>query len=338
MSRDDLVHAVALREQDIRDSYSEELCGITFEELIDMMVLDGCFLLTLFLTVAREINYKDPIFSLPWVLSSIQRDLLLLENQLPLFVLQTLLETAQFPSTIGVTTIALKFFSYSSQKPRKCRAVHKICDAKHLIDLIRKAYIPISHQTTISGLESDTNSPLTSGDSLKLTLSATKLRSSGIKFKLKTNEVVDTFLDISLDKGKLQIPELFISLLILNGIAFEQFCADFASHITSYPIFIGSLIKNGRDAALLEEEGIIQNYYGTEDEVCQFFKKITKDFAFDMEKSYLKPVFVGVNEYTANGFHVSWARFKHTYFGSPWSLSNYLIGILTVELAIVQIF
>ncbi|CAL9231170.1 unnamed protein product [Arabidopsis halleri] len=79
----ELVKAVSNLEGDIRESYSEDL-GLDPETLVEMMVLDGCFILTLFMVVSREVdptNNDDPIFTVPWVLPSIRADLLLLENQ-----------------------------------------------------------------------------------------------------------------------------------------------------------------------------------------------------------------------------------------------------------------
>ncbi|RIA04073.1 hypothetical protein BRARA_K01729, partial [Brassica rapa] len=79
----ELINAVSTLEGDIRGSYSEDL-GLESEELVEMMVLDGCFILTLFLVVSGKVvctNLDDPIFRMPWILPSIRADLLLLENQ-----------------------------------------------------------------------------------------------------------------------------------------------------------------------------------------------------------------------------------------------------------------
>ena len=84
-----LVNVVSNSEKAIRDSYSENL-DLSQEKLTKVMLLDACFILMLFLVVSREIEYKnfnDPIFKLRWILPTLRSDLLLLENQVPLFLL-----------------------------------------------------------------------------------------------------------------------------------------------------------------------------------------------------------------------------------------------------------
>ncbi|KFK32569.1 hypothetical protein AALP_AA6G260000 [Arabis alpina] len=356
-----LFRAVEVKEQQIRDSYSEDLVGFETEELIKMMVLDGCFLLTLLLIVADKLSFEDPILSLSWVLPSIRRDLLLLENQIPLFVLQTLLETANFPWTSGLNimvclnTIALEFFSYSFERASESRVVnHNVnnCGAEHLLDLIRRTFIPVPPETIIPccslncglccSLNCGINPTPETKRFLKLVLSAKLLRSNGIKFERKKSSMVSTFLDISLSKQcELHIPEIcldnFISLVLLNCIAFEQFHAESPSYVTSYAMFMGSLINNERDAAFLGEEGIIQNYYGTDDEVCRFFKRITKDYAFDIKTSYLASVFAGVNEYTSHGYNVQCAGLKRTYCGSTWIICSSFAALALLLLTLLQV-
>lgn len=343
VSEGNLRHVLAGREREIRNSYSETLVGFPSDALIETIFLDGCFLLTLFLVVAEKLSYQDPVFCLPWVLPSIRRDLLLLENQIPLFILHILLETVNFPCTRGrdihnfLNSIVFEFFSYSFDKLWRRRALHHNVQnrgEKHLLDLIRHTFFPI--------LTSGTDAIPEPSGYLKLILSAKNLRSSGIRFKSKSSTMANTFLDITLTNGKLHIPEIaldnFSSLVLLNCIAFEQFCGNSTNHITSYAMFMGSLINNERDAAFLEEEGIIQKYLGTDDEVSRFFKSITKDCAFDINRSYLKNVLVGVNRYTDNCFNVKFAGFKQTYFGSLWIIVSSFAALVLLVLTLFQVF
>lgn len=109
----ELVNAVSRLEGDIRGSYSEDL-GSDSEKLVEMMVLDGCFILTLFLVVYT--NLDDPIFRMPWILPSIRADLLLLENQVPYVLLQTLFETSKLVTSSCLNELVFEFFDYSLQK------------------------------------------------------------------------------------------------------------------------------------------------------------------------------------------------------------------------------
>ncbi|KAI9092937.1 hypothetical protein K1719_027460 [Acacia pycnantha] len=93
------------KEADIRQCYAEMLRDdIDREKLVEMMLLDSVFIMELFLRVQRQKSeeedskngknvekqtYSDDIIvKQSWLNKSIQRDLLLLENQIPLFILQ----------------------------------------------------------------------------------------------------------------------------------------------------------------------------------------------------------------------------------------------------------
>jgi hypothetical protein len=67
------------------------------ERFLEMMIVDGCFLLEVMRTAAgknvEDYAHNDPIFSshgILYMVPYIRRDMLMLENQLPLLVLQKL--------------------------------------------------------------------------------------------------------------------------------------------------------------------------------------------------------------------------------------------------------
>uniref|UniRef100_M4E328 Uncharacterized protein n=1 Tax=Brassica campestris TaxID=3711 RepID=M4E328_BRACM len=290
----ELINAVSTLEGDIRGSYSEDL-GLESEELVEMMVLDGCFILTLFLVVSGKVvytNLDDPIFRMPWILPSIRADLLLLENQVPYVLLQALFETSNLVTSSCLNELAFEFFDssswtthYKNQKPKK-------------------------------------------------------LHFRGIKFKPRMN--TDSILDIRFRNGVLHIPPVvmddFTATVFLNCVVFEQLYADSSNHITSYVAFMACLINEESDAAFLSERRILENYFGTEEEVSRFYKSIGKDVALDLERSYLAKVFEGVNEYSSKGFHVHCAEFVHTHFDSPWTFASSFAALLLLMFAALQVF
>lgn len=126
--------------------------------------------------------------------------------------------------------------------------------------------------------------------------------------------------------------------MFLNCVAFEQLYADSSNHITSYVAFMACLINEESDAAFLSERRILENYFGTEEEVSRFYKSIGKDVALDLERSYLAKVFEGVNEYSSKGFHVHCAEFVHTHFDSPWTFASSFAALLLLMFAALQVF
>ncbi|KFK39903.1 hypothetical protein AALP_AA3G303800 [Arabis alpina] len=351
----DLVRAVSRLEDDIRLSYSEDL-GLDSKNLVKMMVLDGCFILTLFLVVSGKVvytNLDDPIFRMPWILPSIRADLLLLENQVPYVLLQTLFETSKLGTTCTtLNKIAFEFFDYSIHKPEEFWEKHYSLEAKHLLDLIRNTFVPDLSKRSIKESyltipccsegrqNSSSKSSLNDNGFLGFVLSAKKLHLRGIKFKPRTN--TDSILDIRFSNGVLHIPPVvmddFTATVFLNCVAFEQLYADSSNHITSYVAFMACLINEESDAAFLSERRILENYFGTEDEISRFYKSIGKDVALDLEKSYLAKVFEGVNEYTSKGFHVYCAEFVHTHFDSPWTFASSFAALLLLMFAAMQVF
>ncbi|KAJ4883662.1 hypothetical protein Rs2_33755 [Raphanus sativus] len=328
----ELVNAVSSLEGDIRGSYSEDL-GSDSEKLVEMMVLDGCFILTLFLVVSGNVvytNLDDPIFRMPWILPSIRADLLLLENQVPYVLLQTLFETSKLDTSSCLNQLVFEFFDYSLQKQDEFWAKHYSLEAKHLLDLIRKTFVPVPCQ----------KSKKEDSGFLGFVLSAKKLHLRGIKFKPRMN--TDSILDIRFSNGVLHIPPVvmddFTATVFLNCVAFEQLYADSSNHITSYVAFMACLINEESDAAFLSERRILENYFGTEEEVSRFYKSIGKDVALDLERSYLAKVFEGVNEYSSKGFHVHCADFVHTHFDSPWTFASSFAALLLLMFAALQVF
>ncbi|KAL9394179.1 hypothetical protein Peur_013464 [Populus x canadensis] len=95
---DEKAHApqiVSLLEEKARSCYEGPII-LSSNEFVEMMVLDGCFVLELFRGVAegfKKLGYprNDPVFVMRCSMYSIQIDMIMLENQLPLFVLDRLL-------------------------------------------------------------------------------------------------------------------------------------------------------------------------------------------------------------------------------------------------------
>ncbi|KAG6619489.1 hypothetical protein I3843_01G118200 [Carya illinoinensis] len=78
-------------EERARNCYAERI-SLKKGEFVEMMLLDGCFIIELFRKweMSSPRDEHDPIFQLDWMLPKIARDLLLFENQLPFFVLTKL--------------------------------------------------------------------------------------------------------------------------------------------------------------------------------------------------------------------------------------------------------
>jgi hypothetical protein len=90
-SQEDLASIVKAKVEQIRDCYAETSKFNRTIEFLKLILLDGIFIIELFWRNSKkEEREKDYILSKPWLSDGIQHDLLLLENQLPYFVLEDL--------------------------------------------------------------------------------------------------------------------------------------------------------------------------------------------------------------------------------------------------------
>ena len=409
---EDLRKELKERIEDIRKSYFDPIVEED-DELVNMMVRDGCFLLILFLNASKSLQVENSIYSMPWALPSIRRDLLLLENQIPLFVLDILLKRIHPGGKLN--EIVLAFFNSSFRKNQ----AHNNFEATHLLDLICQTYLSIpdnlpapppfenssapsqtenssapsqtenssapsktensfntrfknifflyfhsapsqtenssapsktenssapsktenssaSSQTENSSAPSQTEN--SSAQSLKLKYSAKELNNRGVTFELSNG--VNTFLGLSFTNGVLNIPKLtlddFLSVVLLNGIAFEQFYGA-STNITSYVEFMGCLINSERDATYLVEKGIVQNYLGMDGEVSLFFKSILKDYVFDIKNNYLANLKTDVENYSSIRYIAMWTNCKQFYMASPWTFLSTVAALTLLLLTVAQV-
>ncbi|KAF5205757.1 hypothetical protein FRX31_004655 [Thalictrum thalictroides] len=328
---EDYLKAIVSMEK-IKNCYSETISFNT-GTFVEMMVLDGCFIIELFRKVGKlvPVDPDDPIFTMPWVFPFLMRDLLRLENQLPFFVLQCLYDLSNIPSsdkTPSLAFLALSFFNNTIQRPDEVIQKYYDLDGLHLLDLFRSSFLP-KIQEESQQVKS----------SVQIIQNVSKLRQAGIRFKPGR---ADSFLDIKFRHGALEIPPVtiddFTSSVFLNFVAFEQCYRNCSMYITTYATFLDCLINTPRDVGFLRDSNIIENYFGTDEEVARFFNNLGKDVAFDIKLCYLSNLFEQVNEYYKKDWHVQWASFKHTYFETPWSFISALAAVILLLLTLTQTF
>ncbi|XP_019052189.1 PREDICTED: UPF0481 protein At3g47200-like [Nelumbo nucifera] len=293
-------------EEEIHKSYSE-ISKMSRNDFLKMMLFDGFFMIELFLRSAEvKKDENDPIFNTNWLYASLVRDMILLENQLPLFVLDKLFVKTKSKfsghENQSLTRLALRFF-----KPLIPNDQHlllkasKFTSSKHLLDLVYKVLL-----VDVKYLQPKSN------PGGNLLLSVTRLRRAGIKFKKGHEET--SFLDIKFSHGVLEIPPVHIEdhfeVLLRNLIAWEQCSNSRPLHVvTSYAFLMNKLISTTEEVGFLCHRGIITNYLGGDEEVSLLFNNLCKEVTLvnfcysevcNQVKSYCKnrlrvwlPTFIG---------------------------------------------
>ncbi|PIA61071.1 hypothetical protein AQUCO_00300530v1 [Aquilegia coerulea] len=263
------LEAMAELEEQARSAYAKQSIEIISQEFIEMMLLDACFILELLRVSVKGFIYcgyswGDPIFSSRGALPCIQRDLLMLENQLPLFVLDRLFALSCEPEeTESVSQLALQFFD--SIIPGCKTATFNLDEpGLHFLHVIRQSLLPASKYTLGCITIKQNHQPQL------MMHCVTMLRSAGVRFQ-KTNS--SNFTDIEFKNGVLSIPRLVIhdstKSIFLNLMAFEQCYPHCCNHVTSYISFMDGLINCPRDVGYLRHHKIIDHGLGSEEEICR---------------------------------------------------------------------
>lgn len=336
---------------------------LSSNEFVEMMVLDGCFVLELFRGAAEgfvQIGYSrnDPVFAMRGSMHSIQRDMIMLENQIPLFVLDRLLGL-QFghPDQKGlVARLALRFFDplMPTDEPLTKSGRNKLESSIGFSN----TFDPLSDQGGLHCLDVFRHSLLRRGPTpeprvwmkrwshasrvadkrrQQLIHCVTELRESGVKFRKKKT---DRFWDVTFNNGILRIPRLLIhdgtKSLFLNLIAFEQCHLNCSNEITSYVIFMDNLINSPADVAYLHYCGIIEHWLGSDAEVADLFNRLCQEVVFDINDSYLSRMSAEVNRYHDHRWNAWRASLKHNYFNNPWAIISFFAAVVLLLLTLAQ--
>ncbi|KAJ4770071.1 hypothetical protein LUZ62_054330 [Rhynchospora pubera] len=336
-----------------RNCYFEGV-DLKSDEFLLMMLLDGCFIIELL--IKWNHGFSDVIFDVGWVLPIIRNDLLLLENQIPFFVIEKLFSLLGDPVAAGDEKITLRIapliqmlLAYLSEGRQTARPVFKVGEIEHILHVYHHCYVPDRSGNSLS-----TNSinvkhylnpkncfkgrPQSSNRRAPRTIPcATELQEAGITFKRRKTTNI---LDIKFREGTLEIP--FISIedtrrtRLLNLVSFEQCYSKLNNDLTSYACFMGALFKTTRDVKLLQEKGIIDNLLATNEELVSFFNWLTENSYLDYEEHYLKDLFINVNRYFNSNCHKWRATLKRDYFSNPWSFISVIAAFALLVLSFLQ--
>jgi hypothetical protein len=330
---EDYLKCIHPLEKVARESYSETI-NLGTDEFLEMMVLDGCFILELFCKVDNTELFEpeDPLVTMPWILPFFYRDFLRLENQIPFVALERLFEIskmADVQSGPSLSLLAMRFFNNIMQRPDQVIERCHNLKGLHLLDLVRSSFISHNEELPPPGGNTPTH----------IIHCVSKLQRAGIQ--LNPGEG-DSFLSVKFKYGVIEMPTItiddFMSSLLLNCVAFEQCHNSDSKHVTTYATFLDCLVNTDKDVGYLCDRNIIKNDFGNDAELARLINNLGKDVAFDINLCYLSKLFNEVHEYYGNSWHVQYASFKYTYFNTPWSFISAAAAFVLLALAFLQTF
>ncbi|VAI41769.1 unnamed protein product [Triticum turgidum subsp. durum] len=334
---DDFVAVVDEVTEELEGAYMDlhsEWRSLGREQFLAMMIFDGCFLLELMRCTAAdgklvgEYANNDPIFSPHGILNMvpyIRRDMLMLENQLPLLLLQKLVEveSGKPPNNDFINRMVLKFLAQSSSP-----FPPGIGLGLHPLDVFRRSML--------TGKCHQIWSPQDIEEDNAIIRSALKLYQAGIQFKPSKTLSLH---DIQFRSGTLSMPTVSVDdsteYMFLNVMAFERLHVGAGNDVTDYVFFMNSIIDSAKDVELLRSKGIIHNAIGCDQAVAKLFNTISRDVMLD-PNSELDAVQRQVNGYLRKPWNIRRASLIHTYFRSPWAFLSLAAAILLLGMTVMQ--
>ncbi|MQL92140.1 hypothetical protein Taro_024749, partial [Colocasia esculenta] len=259
-----------------RAQYAEAI-GLSEDVLVEMLVLDGCFIIEYFVKrVFRKTTETAPLSGVRWGFSHLRRDLMLLENQIPFLVLVKLFSNSKIPffgtrqEPLILMEIALRFLDIKHPmaehpNPKAVLHLYHLCLNPQFVKEVplrysygelvlwpfRKAYdlsslvffgllyLVFMHELPPCFVPCEQESKVP-----RMINCATELVEAGVHFKKK-----------DVDKSEV---ESSTSSKLRNLIALEQCCPQVGSYFTSYAILVDNIINTEGDVAILRGSNIIE--------------------------------------------------------------------------------
>ncbi|XP_062173680.1 UPF0481 protein At3g47200-like [Alnus glutinosa] len=374
-SQEDLLKIIQDNEVKIRHCYSED-SKLSSTDFVKMILLDAIFIIELFvrfhifyvlevkvedneneLFVRTREKENDYMSSQPWLEGDIRHDLILLENQLPFFVLEQLYTFAFSDSSDPVhqlgfimhsacyfSTYIYREFHDDMQLPEEFNNE----EVKHFTDLIRYVFCSVPD--------------LKLTDYLDDVYCATKLDEAGLKFKAVENR---SLLNIRFHRNKwlnycpfsnlswllaclpclksvfpglermqsiLEVPPLKIhdstEALFRNLMALEQCHYPSHTYICNYVMLLDYLIDTERDVDLLVEKKIIVNNIGSNVRVANLINKLCLQIV--KYESCYSVLGKEINKYCDNHWNRIMATMKSVYFRDFWRGTATMVALIVL--------
>ncbi|KAH0912465.1 hypothetical protein HID58_035786 [Brassica napus] len=206
----------------IRASYLESTAWIKSPKFVEMILHDSVFILEFMLRCSVEAATTektwDPLIDEPCLAQEINRDLILLENQIPFFILEKLFDpTVSKLRKKTFHQLTIKHFEFQDEKGSDAKF-------RHFTDLLRRVRVETVPDHAFERCY----------ESMYQMYNADKLDGGGIKFEAVENplSVLVTF-----EKGVLKIPKFLADddaeITIRNIMALEQCHYPFNSHVST---------------------------------------------------------------------------------------------------------
>ncbi|XP_031121224.1 UPF0481 protein At3g47200-like [Ipomoea triloba] len=252
-----------------RRCYSSKFKTIHTDTFRKMMLTDAFFIIHTFLSYDRWCKNPgdpklqgNPILTTPWRQGNICEDLLMLENQVPFFILVKVyaILTNEEESENCLKKLAMQFFKQVEFGRAGGDSVEVTLadNPKHLLDLFHRSFVVVVEDRT----SSSSSRPVPIMETNYWVRRASALSSNGLSF-IGTNKGNPLDIKVSDYIGRLRVPTLCINdrtvTVLKNLVAYEQGSPLTNPYFTTLAIFFFNIAPNAEEIKLLREADIINH-------------------------------------------------------------------------------
>ncbi|KAK3439750.1 hypothetical protein EUGRSUZ_B00104 [Eucalyptus grandis] len=292
-----------------------------------MILLDGIFVIQLLLIYGKQRKTlpNDQIFGKPLIVDDVRRDMTLLENQIPFFVVQRLFKMAFEKHWRGMPKLlelVCQFFKTVMRMEKLPES--KESEVKHFV-----------HAISLSFLRSVRKGQDRCYRKIKFTPSATELVAAGVELRRREN---NRLFDIQFENGVLEIPYLVLEdsteFYFRNIMAFEQcYCEN--TYLTDYMVFMHHLVDTPGDAELLIDKEIIENCLSNKEAAARVINNFGKENPVT-PKFYFNSLSHELTKHCQRPCNKWKATFKRDYCSSPWAIISVIAAVVLLLLTVAQ--
>ncbi|XP_006663362.2 UPF0481 protein At3g47200-like [Oryza brachyantha] len=316
------VEAVAQRLEDAYEDIGEEWRAgsggggrAVTARFVQVMVTDGCFVVELMRMnklggmLRGDYPTNDPVFSehgYLYLMEVMRSDVLLMENQLPLLLLQRLLavQHGTTPDKTPGVTLGL-----------------------HPLDIFHKSFCGVGQDYTWTQRQ-EVFMP-----------SAVQLHEARVHFELRKSNG-DNLQGVQFERGVLTMPAISVDnsseKLLLNLMALEQLHPEAGNNVTAFVFFMDNIVDTAEDVALLKSRHILRSALGSDEEVAKLFNNTINKVAVMGLSSRLNNLYRQVNAHCSKPWNRWWASLLHTYFSNPWVFISLLVAFILLVATLMQ--
>ncbi|XP_059645111.1 UPF0481 protein At3g47200-like [Cornus florida] len=305
-------------------SYYAESIKLSSDEFVKMVLLDSSFIIEVIWRFNFCIDENTSYLNRKLSMSNVKRDTILIENQLPFFILEGLFDLV-FRGSSSFLHLSINYFKVSHIILSDMNESISSSGVKHFVDLLRLCYLPSSLRPEAYKVK------------YVQVPTATELQGAGMKFRRSSSNLK---LDIRHARGVLEIPKFTVNnsteSLFRNLMALEQFHYRYNSYIIDYIQFMDGLIDTAKDAELLIQNGILDSYLSDCSAVATLFNNLTKEMILWTPNYLYYGISEKLNEYCRDPKHKWRATLTSDYFSTPWKTASTIAAVILLGLTLIQ--